>query len=253
LQCEVGSAVTDPTSELGSAPDGQILGLQTAAADLTLDKSLARLVSNAKFVISTVAVVSTALTGFGLISAGALTADSAARPFAISAAIFAPLALLLSLVPLVLRQSKVNLANLAAVESWYDKQLGRGKFVTAAGLALAFAVVCASAAATIVVMGSGKANINYSLVVTRGNANTTATVEIRGTRLRPGRIVQIRLAGVSGTGTGQQILIRAALQADADGSISASDNVPLPTTVTNVLLSIDGQQTATFPTGATDK
>lgn len=107
-------------------PDDQLHAMRS---ELYPVPSLTRISSNAKFTVSAVSVMATALTAFGLITAAPLSAYPPAQPLAYAAVGIALLALVCALSYLALRLEKHNYENNENVNKWYTKQFKRAGLV----------------------------------------------------------------------------------------------------------------------------
>jgi hypothetical protein len=176
--------------------------------------SLARISTNAKFTVSTVSIVGTALTAFGLVTAASLSVYGPVQLLASAAAGIALLALLCALSYLALRLEKRNYELNDNVRNWYKKQFRRAGLVVAASWLLILAVLLAAAAGTVAAVNANKADAPVLGLVVAGTGDqrtVTATVSID--HLQPGAIVTLRVT--SGTG---QVVIVGETNADSSGS-----------------------------------
>jgi hypothetical protein len=192
-------------------PDDQLSAMRN---ELYPVPSLARISTNAKFTVSTVSIVGTALTAFGLVTAASLSVYGPVQLLASAAAGIALLALLCALSYLALRLEKRNYQNNENVRNWYKKQFRRAGLVVAASWLLILAVLLAAAAGTVAAVNASKADAPVLGLVVAGTGDqrtVTATVSID--HLQPGDIVTLRVT--SGTG---QVVIVGETTADSSGS-----------------------------------
>jgi hypothetical protein len=176
--------------------------------------SLARISTNAKFTVSTVSIVATALTAFGLVTAASLSAYRPVQLLASAAAGMALLALLCALSYLALRLEKRNYEDNQNVRKWYAKQFRRAGLVVAASWLLILAVLLAAAAGTVAAVNASKADAPVlGLAVTGAGHERTVTATVSIDHLQPGDIVTLRVT--SGTG---QVIIIGETNADSTGS-----------------------------------
>ena len=143
--------------------------------------SLKRIGASARFTVSTVSVVATALTAFGLVAAAWLSAYPYVRVLAFAAAGAAAIALLCALGYLALRLEKRNWQNNVLVEKWYNNQFRRAGLVAAASWLLIVAVVLAGTAGTIAAVDASKADapvLGLEVAGTGHQCTVTATVSV---------------------------------------------------------------------------
>jgi hypothetical protein len=194
-------------------------------SELSNVPSLKRIGDNAKFTVSTVSVVATALTAFGLVTAAQLSAYPVVQVLAAAAAGAAGLSLLCALGYLALRLEKRNWQNNQLVTKWYQHQFRRAGLVVAASWLLIAAVVLAGSAGTVAAVDTSTADapvLGLEVAGTGGQRTVTASVSVD--HLARGEVVKLLV--VSGNG---QIVIVGETNADATGSAeltAAAQDVP---------------------------
>jgi hypothetical protein len=206
--------VTQEQAEQAGTPIGPDDPMPAMRSELYPAPSLKRIGANAKFTVSTVSVVATALTAFGLVTAALLSAYPVVEGLAFAAAGAAALALLCALGYLALRLENVNWQNNVLVKKWYNKQFRRAYWVEAASWLLIVAVVFAGAAGTIAAVHASSADVpvlGLEVAGTRHQYTVTATVSVG--HLAPGDVVTLRVT--SGTG---QVVIVGKTNADSTGN-----------------------------------
>ena len=124
------------------------------AAQLTPASSLARIDTVTARAITTVTVLGTLLTGLGALTAGQVTASTAAQDLAVATVVTAVLAVASGLGAQVLTITRhLNPANLDDVQAWYRRQFTIRAYATqAATLLLIVAALLAGATATATIL-----------------------------------------------------------------------------------------------------
>lgn len=194
-----------------------------AADELAPAKAFARLIDNGRFVIGTVSTVGVLLTGFGLVAADRLSDSVGPSRLAAAAVALAVVAILLALLPLVIRTRRINLDNLAEVQQLYTRELGKARLISAAGWTLAVALALAGAAATWAAMSADAltpAQPHASLTAASGKDGMTIHVSAMVSRLKPGEQVRFKL-----TTAGGAVLLRGSAVADTGGVVSLDEMV----------------------------
>jgi hypothetical protein len=172
----------------------------TAAKELTPDKSLARIATNAKFTVATVSVVGTALTALGLVSADRLIRDHATRIFALLAVGAALVAVILALAYLVPRMGRVNIEDLEGVEVWYSRQFRWAWLASAAAWLLIVAIVIAGIAAVVNVLNSDGDPPELMLQVSGTGKQRTVKAHLAVDNTDPGTLIELLLAAEGSQG-----------------------------------------------------
>src|SRR5512144_2778140 len=148
----------DQAAAVGAAVSASDEVWMKASELLTPDKTIQRIEDKAKFIVSTVTLVGTLLTGLGLFAGVRLTSTHLGQVTAVASVILATLSVVLAVGSLVVGGIRtVAPSNLAAVEAWYMNQIGRGRAVAASGLLLVLAFVV-GAVATGSTITSGEVN-----------------------------------------------------------------------------------------------
>jgi hypothetical protein len=235
-----------------TTPSPDTVRWQKAADALAPDQSLARAAANAKFMVGTIAVVSTALTALGLVTVDQLAHRPLPRALALVAIALTMLSVLAALRYLVLRSKGVRLDNLIAVKDWYTEELGRSVWVTAAGWLLFGAVLFAGAAGIAVAV---TADPWYQLGLQSSGlpgGATAATVTATANGVSRGALVQVEMTGKDAGGT-RTVLLQASRTADGGGTATIDATVPVTAHYVSytVMLTSQGRQRATMTIAAT--
>lgn len=194
------------------SPDDPLAAMRSELFSLP---SLERIGANAKFTVSTVSVVATVLTAFGLVSVAWLSAYPGIQVLAGAAASAAALALLCALGYLTLRIEKGNWQNDVLVAKWYEKQFRRAGLAVVASWLLIVAVVLACTAGTIAAVDASRADVPVlGLEVAGTGQQRTVTAAVSIDHLAPGDVVTLRVT----SGTGQVVMVG---KTDADSTGSA--------------------------------
>jgi hypothetical protein len=231
--------VTDPAQPL-TARRRALIAL---ADELTPAKSLVRLDAATARVVTTVSVVGTLLTGFGLLAAGLPTLGGAARAFAVVSMVFAFFAVLSALTAQILTITRsLNTNNLKDVERWYQRRFQtRAPLTRAAGVLLVVAVAAAGVAAVLAIARSDPDRA--SMAVSRageaaapspsGSASAepvdTVTVDVTFRGLEGGQVATVTVT------VDDRVVARAAVAPTQDGVATRTlsvEKVPATATVT---------------------
>jgi hypothetical protein len=211
-------AVGEPVSE-----DDEMW--QTAAEALAPDKSLQRVEDKAKFVVSTVAVVGSILTGLGLVAGANLGIAAKGHEWAVSAIVAAVVSIVLAVGSLLLGGDRyLSPGNLIAVQNWYTKQFRRQTPVLFSGLLLLCALALAGIAAF---MSMTTTDIREPMMIaqfTSDGAKNTLVLKADYKNLRTGQSLSAKLSGVPDKGS-PKLLAQQILKVGGDGTGSLSLNV----------------------------
>jgi hypothetical protein len=229
--------------------------LVALADELTPAKSLVRLDAATARVVTTVSVVGTLLTGFGLLAAGLPAVDGTPRVFAVVSMVLAFLAVLSALTAQILTITRgLNPNNLKEVERWYQRRFAvRAPLTRAASVLLVLAVATAGTAA-VLALSRGEPD-RAALAVTRTSAvaapspagspstsaGDTVTVEVTFRDVDAGQVATVAVA-VDG-----RMVAQAAITPAQDGVASRTltvDKVPATATVTVNAATRDARCTA---------
>jgi hypothetical protein len=225
-------------------PSPAALRWKAAAAELAPEKSLARVATNSKYMIATVTVVGSALTGLGLVGASTLSTHPQAGFLAAIAVVLAGAAVVLALSTLVLRSRPVNLENLAAVKQWYADEFGRAKFVRWAGILLVLAVITAlSAGLTATLVRDQQMTIGLQVMGT--GASRSASIAVTAGDLSSNAIATVWLYGVPSSGAPATLIV-AQQSADSSGAITVKATVDKVSQypLYRAVLQVDGKEMA---------
>ena len=200
---------------------------RSAAAELQPAKSLARIDDKAKQVVSSVGLVGSVVTGFGLVAIGRLDSSTLARGLAVAAVCLALLAVLLALGSQLLRVTRgLTPGNLVEVQIWYRRQFRWAYLVIPAGLLVIVAVLLAGAAAVLVLTaGPDAPQPGVAVQLTGSGRSAAATLRVEATGLPAGQALQVQVVGVEANGT-RTVLARAVVLAGATGAASSTVEVP---------------------------
>jgi hypothetical protein len=243
-QQKTSATSVNPTMALRRGPSPASLRWKAAAAELAPEKSLARVATNSKYVIATVTIVGTALTGLGLVGADTLSTHPQAGFLAAIAVVLAGAAVVLALSTLVLRSKPVNLENLAAVRQWYTDEFDRAKFVRWAGILLVLAVIIAlGAGLTATLVENEQATIGLQVMKT--GTTRTASVAVTAGDLRPGAMATVSLYGVPSSGAPATLIV-AQQTADSSGAVTVEATLEKADAYPryNAVLEVDGKELA---------
>jgi hypothetical protein len=230
--------VTEPGTR--TALTARQRALRALADELTPVKSLARLDAATGRVVTTVSVVGTLLTGFGLAAAGLPGIGGAARALAVCSVVLAVLAVLCALIAQTLTVTRgLNTNNLLAVGAWYERRFTvRAPLTRAASVLLVAAVAVAGTAAVLFLTGGGRDRAAVSVTRTAplpdpsasaAAAADTVTVEVTFRGVDAGQVAAVTVA-VDG-----RTVAQAAITPTVDGVATRTltvDKVPASATVT---------------------
>lgn len=150
------------------APSADDAALAVASESLGPERSLARVEGTAKFVFANVTVITAVLTGFGLLTGVGAAWDQGPHIFSVPLAIaLAAAALLLATFALLPSLSRVDIADLEAVRSFYSRGIWR-RGLSAAFAMVALAAAVASAVVTAAAQGEASHHLALSAVVHGG-------------------------------------------------------------------------------------
>jgi hypothetical protein len=195
---------------------------RAAAAELSPEKSLARVDAKAQHVVTHVTVVGALLTGLGLVANGVVQRDSPVRWLAVAAVGAAVLAVVLAVGSSLLRFSPVFApGNLLEVELWYRRQFRRARIVVAAGWLVLVGLAMAGASA-VVILAQGPDAAEPMLAVETAGAGREAKLTVRAefSGLDPGEVLRVEAVGAVDGGM-ERILGRAVVRAGAGGTPAA--------------------------------
>ncbi len=207
----------------GTAPTAEDVFWRDAAAKMTPDKSIERLDSHGKFLFSTVSVVGTVLTGFGLLT----SAVGQRTHWWVIPVLLACISLALAMTGLTPRPDTVNRADLNSVRDHYNSLLKRrGWAISWAGRSFALAIL----AAGVVMIAPLEAPliapaITVRLIGTGEKTTVTGKVEVQG--LPESGSVETEITGVKETARGAEVsvLFKEITRADKAGKVSVSAEI----------------------------
>ncbi len=230
--------MTDVTYGVETDPNDPLV---VAAKELTPDKSLTRIGANAKFTITTVAIVGTLLTGFGLGSVDRVAGNAAAERLAVLAVIAAFAAIVLALAYLAIRLEKLNVSNLDEVAAFYRRQFQRSRLVVVSGGLLVVAVVFAGLASISTLLAS-KPPPEAVLQVTGTGATRTVSGRTQLEQLEKSSVVTLRVTGATASGEESTIIDARAMPDRKGKSMVESKAEGVPALVAYRLsVLVDGQ------------
>lgn len=226
--------------------------LRAAADALTLDKSLTRINANARATVSTVAIVGTALTALGLVSAGSLLTGNVTRWLATAAAILALLAVIASVTFLALRLERLNIEDLTEVERWYGRQFRRSYLAVAGSWLLLAAVLCGGAAAgTALWAKSGSKDVAVNLQLIGSGADRSLKFDGVVSGLDDGAVLDTTVVALAGNRCPKSVLLSTRSKAGRTGEINLTGTVKVAPCSSTFHLSVsqNGSQldSLTFP------
>jgi hypothetical protein len=196
------------------------------ADELTPAKSLARLDTVSARVVSTVGVVATLLTGFGLLAATLPGTGGVVRVVAIGSVVLAVAAVACAVAAQVVTiTTDLNPTDLLEVEAWYRTRFAsRAPLTRGAGLLLLLSVVAAGVVAITALLDRGShapvlaltRTAELSSGVAPAAAPSTVTVQVRFSDLAADETVLVTVT-VAG-----DVAAQAALTPRADGTVERS-------------------------------
>jgi signal transduction histidine kinase len=243
LSVPAGAGGADEDAQAGAATTGVAPGYgeplgpadetwRAAKAELSPDKSLARVGANARASVTAVTLVGTLIAGLGLLSPAALPATGPVRVVALAAVATAALAVLLGLLYLALRLERVNLEILEEVQLWYEHQFHRAGLAAAASWLLVLAVLLAAATAALVVLHVTPPQPAMSLRVAGTGDKRTVEAEVTASDVDPGADVLVRVTALAGA-CPQVVLLESRNRADQTGKLAVRTSFsPLPCNAT---------------------
>ncbi|MFC0844804.1 hypothetical protein ACFH04_13955 [Streptomyces noboritoensis] len=224
----------------------QTLRWQRAAVALEPEHTLGRIAANAKFVLTSITVLGTALSAAGLVSITRLTH----RPELLGLAVFAFAlslgAVLLALRTLVLRSREVNLDNLGDVKAWYEEEFGQAIRVAVAGWLLCGGVLAAGVAAVVAALVATP-SYQVALQSAGSGAKHSLTASASATDADRGAVLTVSVSGTDASGA-ETVLIRSSSTTDADGAAKIKASVDTDRTYASykIVLTDDDEQKATL-------
>lgn len=217
------TASASPPPAAGQAPSARQRAWAELGAELTPAKSLQRLDAATARVVSTISVVATLLTGFGLVAAGLSSLPGAGRVLAAIAAGLAFLAVLAALAAQTVTITRgLNPRDLRAVERWYRRRFAfRAPLTVAASVLLVLASAAAGTAVLIALgTGAGAPTISVTRTPEPSGPGTSVTVDVTFRGLDEGQVATLTVAVDGAT------LATAGFTPAADGTATRSLTVP---------------------------
>lgn len=195
-----------------------------AAADLTPDKSAARIEDNAKYLLGGIAVVGTLVTGLGV-----FTSDKvASHPVALlPTVILTAASLAAAALALVPHGGSVSIEDVASIRRFYETDIRiRGRLVQAAGVLFGLALLGTSIPA--IVISAAKHPVPAGPYVAadllrKGNT-LTLVVQVHAVHLAPDGYVTTDVS----TKAGGAYLIQDRATADASGAVNEAATTDVP-------------------------
>lgn len=171
-------------------------------------KSIERLASNAKYVITSVTLVAATLTAAGTLTAEQIQRRDVTMWLGTATAITATAAVLFAYLPLVLNKKKIKLENLAEVREWFSTQFWRARCVTIAGILLAISIVLALTVAVIVAVVPSAPEAASGLTIEGSSERKSVTISVDARNLEKNSTLVLSLVG-RGRGGEAALLIAA--------------------------------------------
>jgi uncharacterized membrane protein len=221
----------EPTTDPVGAPVTEAIGEPVTEEDkawakvaelLTPEKTIGRNEERAKFVVSTVTVVGTLITGLGLVLGARVTSTFLGRTLAGISVGLAASAVALSVACLVVGGAHVlSPGDTMQVQRWYKGQQRRGTIVGVAGILLVLSVALGAVAAGMTMAGivSGQPNLTATITSDKGNWDISAQGKIDG--LNPQDGISITLTGIR-QGRSSVKLAQQVSRAGSQGNVSVS-------------------------------
>jgi hypothetical protein len=203
-------------------PTGSDIMWEEVKALLTPDKSIQRIEEKARFVVSTVTVVGTLITGLGLVLGTRITSTGSGRVLATISVSLAAMAVVLSVGSLVVGGIRsISPANLIEVRRWYAGQHRRGKVVGVAGLLLILSILFGAVGASraMVMVVPDQPNLTASITSDGKGWDISAEGQLAG--LAPKDGISIALTGIR-QDRSSVMLARQVSQAGTQGDVSVS-------------------------------
>jgi hypothetical protein len=233
----------------GRPLEGSDAELWRRAADALLpDRSMERMADSAKFVVSTLALVGSILTGFGLLASDRIVENKFAVGLAVSALASVFVALLCALDFLRMRIGEVNIHNLVEVKEWYEQQLSRGWRVYLSGWLLLLAVSLAGSSAIVTFASNPTNSPGVTMQASRATPsgwNASGTVICDSCRSK--ETYRITMSAKQGNTVTQ--CFAANVYSDNDGKFKLDVPVCLLTENSIATLYVDGTPAATMTAG----
>jgi len=194
-----------------------------AAQEVAPAKSLAQIQDISKFLVGSVALVGTLITGFGLVAPDAVRRTTFGF---ILAVILALGSLILALIAAVPRAADLNLADLTAVEAWYAPQIRQRRLAaTASAIALGLAILVAGGTALVSSSPAPVAATSLQVVGVGTSAKLQAAVHFKS--MPTGSEASFRLEGLKGEESSTRLSEGVATPA-ADGSADLAADISMP-------------------------
>lgn len=217
--------VADAAVGYGETPEQADERWETASGELTPEKSLSRVNTNARATVGSVTLVGTLLTGLGLLSAQTLPTGGPVRGFALAAAAAAGIAVLLALLYLALRLERLNVQDIGEVENWYHRQFRRAYLAVAASWLLVLAVVLAAVTAVLGLAHVGRPEPALGLRLAGTGDQRTVEADVSVSGLDPGALVVVRILGVAAAACPEVVLFDSRNTADQSGKVSLKSSI----------------------------
>jgi hypothetical protein len=208
--------VDDPT------PDDQIW--QEASAQLAPAKSLERTNDNARSLAASLGLISSLITGVGLLSIDRLRSNFAALTLVEIAAALGAGGVLLSVIALIFREKTVHLGNLDEVKAWYTSQERRGWILTVAGALLVAGILVGVVGSGVAVL-STQPTSSLSLQLSGNGSDKMISAKIAIDGLMPGTRVDSQVIGQRANS--MVTLFQNVSLADSTGKVDLTGDVPL--------------------------
>ncbi len=206
--------------QLGKPPDAEDTFWLDVAAKMTPDKSIERLDAHGKYLFSTVSVVGTLLTGFGIFSP--LGAAALRNPWFLFPVAFACLSLALAMIGITPQPDRVDRRDILSVRRHYNDLIQRrGRFVFWAGLAFALSLLSVGIVLVFFLRAAPVTPAISVRLIETGN-KTTLTGKIEVQELPRSGLAETEILGLKGTKKGpeQTILFKDVSRADQAGKIT---------------------------------
>lgn len=197
--------------------------LRELSDQLTPTQTLSGAAERARFTVTTVSIVGSAVTAFGVLSGDRVSAAGPLGHILVTGSVvFALLAVVAALSYLTLRPRPVRRRDLADVERWRDRELRRIRTVTWSGRLLAAAVLLGGSAAALALLGHS-AQATSAVEMTDGGKRAAAvSASVAGAR--PGSTITVR-ATAETPGQPDRIVVASTLTVDRSGSTSMRSTV----------------------------
>ena len=207
----------------GEAPTANDLMWIAAAQELAPAKSLAQIQDISKFLLGSVALVGTLITGFGLVTPDAVRRNTFGFVLAVILALGSLIFALLAAVP---RAADLNLVDLTDVEAWYGAQIRQRRFrATLSAVALGLAILVAGGTAVVSSFPAPVASTSLQVVGVGSSAKLQAAVHFKG--MPKGSEASFRLEGLKGEESSSRLSEGVATPA-ADGSADLAADISMP-------------------------